>query len=272
MANFSPQIMGILNATPDSFYDQGKFFDINQAVERACTMYAEGADIIDVGGESTRPGAKPLPDDEELIRVIPLIKALKSRLPIPLSIDTRKATIAARAIKEGASFINDVSGFRDPKMIEVAATTQVKIVVMHMLETPDVMQKNPYYAEGVVPHLLQWFEEKVEELSAAGIKKKNIILDPGIGFGKTVEHNLEILHNLQRFKMMGFPVLLGLSRKSFMGKVVNKPPSELLPTTIAMNTFALLANVDIIRVHDVAEHHDVRSMLKELFRTETSCA
>ncbi|MFQ5729038.1 MAG: dihydropteroate synthase [Waddliaceae bacterium] len=262
MPSFDPKIMGILNATPDSFYEQGKFSDINKAIERGCQMHQEGADILDVGGESTRPGAPFVPEEEEMERVIPVIQALKRQIPITISIDTRKPRVAEAAVKEGASLINDVSGFHDPKMIEVAAKSQVRICVMHMLGTPKTMQLNPHYKEGVVNHLLQWFKERTELLCNSGIQKKNIIIDPGIGFGKTIEHNLEILHNLQRFRMMGFPVLLGLSRKSFMGKIVNKPASELLTTTITMNAVALMAKVEIIRVHDVAEHRDVVNIVK----------
>lgn len=268
MQDFSPKIMGILNTTLDSFYDKGRFHEIDRAVAQGIKMYEQGADLIDIGGESTRPDATPVPEEEEFLRVIPIIKALKKQIPIPISIDTTKPRIAKAAINEGASLINDVSGFRDPAMIEVAADHNVKICIMHMEGTPQTMQINPHYQDGVVSTILNWFRERVETLISSGVAKHNIIIDPGIGFGKTVDDNLEIIHNLQRFKDLNFPILLGLSRKSFMGKITQKSPSELLPTTIAMNTVALLAHVDIIRVHDVAEHHDVIKVLREFLKIE----
>ncbi|NGX42948.1 MAG: Dihydropteroate synthase [Chlamydiae bacterium] len=265
MTRRKPQIMGILNVTPDSFYDRSRCFETDKAIEHGIRMFQEGADLIDIGGESTRPGAPPVSEEEEMARVIPVIKALKKQIPIPISIDTQKPRIAETAIQEGASILNDVSGFHDPKMIEVAAKRSVKICVMHMKGSPRTMQEDPHYEEGILNHLLLWMEERAKTLIEAGVQEKNIIFDPGIGFGKTVEHNLEILHNLQKFKAMGFPILLGLSRKSFMGKIVNKPSQDLLPTTIAMNTVALMANVDIIRIHDVAEHRHVVDVLERYF-------
>ncbi|MGA8164310.1 MAG: dihydropteroate synthase [Waddliaceae bacterium] len=259
-----PKIMGIINATPDSFYDGGKCFSLENAVKQGIDMYREGADILDIGGESTRPSAHPVGEEEELARVIPVIKTLKKEIPIPLSIDTMKPRVAAAAVEAGAAIINDVSGFRDPEMVQVAINASVPICVMHMKGTPKTMQINPRYEQGVVSHLLQWFEERVNCLCHAGIKKNHIILDPGIGFGKTVDDNLKILQNLQRFTTMGFPLLLGLSRKSFMGKIVNKEASKLLSMTIAMNTIGLLAGVDIIRVHDVAEHRDIVELITHL--------
>lgn len=263
-----PQIMGILNVSPDSFYDGGQFFKQELAIEQGIRMYHDGADILDIGGESTKPNAIAVSEEEELRRVIPVIQALKKNIPLPLSIDTMKPRVATEALEAGASFINDVSGFRDPEMARVAAKADVPICVMHMLGTPQTMQVNPRYEDGVVNCLLRWFERRVESLSKLGVKEKNIILDPGIGFGKTVDDNLNIIENLQKFKDLGFPILLGLSRKSFMGKTVNKPASKLLPTTIAMNTIAILSNVDMIRVHDVREHSDVIKMLYGFINTK----
>jgi dihydropteroate synthase len=259
----SKKVMGILNTTLDSFYDKGRFYSFEKAIERGIQMYREGADWIDIGGESSRPGAESIPEEEELKRTIPVIKELKNLISIPLSIDTMKPRVAEAAMDAGATLINDVSGFRHPEMIKLALERKVAICVMHMLETPATMQGNPNYPGGVVPNLLAWFQKKVENLLYAGIEKEKIILDPGIGFGKTVADNLQILHNLQRFKAMGFPLLIGLSRKSFMSKTIHKPAAELLPTTIAMNTIALLANIDIIRVHDVGVHRDVVDMLEK---------
>ena len=253
------QLMGILNVTPDSFFDGGRY--VENAIERALEIEREGADIIDIGGESSRPGASPVSEDEELQRVIPIIEHLQDKISIPISIDTRKAGVASAAVEAGATLINDITGFSDPAMCEVAASTGANICVMHMQGTPQIMQKNPHYPEGVVPHVLNWFEKRLESLFKTGIHEKKIILDPGIGFGKTISHNLEIIHNLQKFKTLGFPILLGVSRKSFMSKIVNKPAKKLLPTTVAMNTIAILSEVDIIRVHDVKEHRDVIDVL-----------
>ena len=268
MSLLKTQIMGILNVTPDSFYDQGQFFNSELAIARGLKLFKDGADIIDIGGESTRPFADPVSEKEELKRVIPVIKALKSQINIPLSIDTMKPGVAQAALEAGASLINDVSGFRDPDLIAVAADSGVRICVMHMQGMPKTMQVDPVYPKGVVEEIIQWFEEKIDILLKAGIKEKNIIIDPGIGFGKTVEDNCKILHNLQKFKVSGFPVLLGLSRKSFMGKVLDKPSEDLLAPTIALDALAMRDNVDIIRVHDVEEHRSVAIMMEKFL----SCA
>ena len=261
MKSLKTKIMGILNVTPDSFYDQGQYFSTDLAVARGIKLFEDGADLLDIGGESTRPDADAVSLNDELQRVIPVIQALKKEIPIPLSIDTMKSEVARAAIEAGAEIINDVSGFRDPLMIDVAAETGVCLSVMHMQGTPKTMQSNPVYPHGVVEDVIMWFKETVLRLEARGVKKKNIIFDPGVGFGKTVEDNYIILHNLQKFKALGFPVLLGLSRKSFMGKVLNKPPEELLAPTIAMDTLALRENVDFIRVHDVEEHRNVACVM-----------
>ncbi len=259
------KLMGILNITPDSCYDQGRWFQPHLAIERGLQIYQEGADILDIGGESTRPGAIPVSEEEELHRVIPILKTLKGQIPIPISIDTMKPKVAEAAIQAGASFINDVSGFCHPSMRALAADTQVTICVMHMQGTPDTMQINPHYSGGIIPFLLEWFSQKIEQLTRAGIKESKIILDPGIGFGKTVADNVEIIHNLQQIKALGFPVLLGLSRKSFLGKIINKTTyAELLPVSLAINTLAILAKIDIIRIHDIAPHRDILNLMKYL--------
>ena len=262
------QLMGILNATPDSFYGKSRFFDVEAAVARGQQIFSEGADIIDIGGESTRPrnvynnqDAGPVTVTEELNRVIPVIKQLKPLISIPISIDTMKPEVAAQAVESGAAWINDVSGFRDPAMRAIAASAGTKICVMHMHGDPFTMQLNPHYDEPIMDHLNHWFSDILEKLIKAGVRESNIILDPGIGFGKTVAHNLEIIHNLPKLKSFGFPVLLGISRKSFMSKILNKPPTELLPATLAMNTIAILSHVDFIRVHDVQAHRDVIDLL-----------
>jgi dihydropteroate synthase len=254
--------MGILNVTPDSCYDQGRWGTYEQAVQRGIQICEEGADWIDIGGESTRPGAASVSVSEELKRVIPVIKVLKEQTAILISIDTSKVDVAAAAIEAGVSMINDVTGFGDPAMRLLAAGSGLPICVMHMQGTPETMQINPSYPEGVIPHLCDWFKNRIDQLLDAGVKEEQIILDPGIGFGKTVAHNVEIVNNLRRIKALGFPVLLGLSRKSFIGKILNKGYPQLLAGTLAITTLAILAGVDILRVHDVVEHRDVIDVLK----------
>jgi dihydropteroate synthase len=255
---FSTQIMGIVNVTPDSFFDGGKHFSTEQAVEHGIKLYEEGADILDIGGESTRPSSLRVSEEEELRRVIPVIEQLRTQVPITLSIDTMKTNVAAAAIAAGATLINDVTGFRDPAMREVAASApDVRLCVMHMQGTPETMQMHPHYPEGVVNAILAWFEGRIEELLQVGIREENIILDPGIGFGKTAEQNLEIIAHLSTFKALGFPVLLGVSRKSFLQKILKKSATESLSSTLAVNTIGVLSQVDIIRVHDVREHREM---------------
>ncbi len=266
--------MGILNATPDSFYDKSRFFDTESAIARGQQMHKEGADIIDIGGESTRPRNVyqnsedvKVSVEEELKRVIPVISRLKDLVPIPLSIDTMKPEVAAKAVEAGAQWINDVSGFRHPDMRAVAASTGVKICVMHMQGDPYTMQLDPHYEGPIIDHIKNWFSNILESLLQAGVKESNIVLDPGIGFGKTVAHNLEIIHNLPQIKSLGFPVLLGLSRKNFMSKILNKPTAELLSATLAMNSVAILSDVDYIRAHDVQENRDIIDLL-EAYKNE----
>lgn len=259
------KIMGILNVTPDSFYDGGTCQSLETAIDKAQILEQEGADILDIGGESSRPDANPVPVDEELERVIPLIAALSSKLKCPISIDTMKPKVAEAALEAGAAIINDVSGFCDPKMIDLAKESGASIIVVHMQGRPKSMQINPYYQRGVVVELLEWFQKKTKTLLKAGIRAENIILDPGIGFGKTVDDNLKILHNLEDFKTMGFQLLVGLSRKSFLSRILEKPAKETLAATLAMNALAMFASADIIRVHDVKEHCDVAKVIGRYF-------
>lgn len=251
------KLMGILNMTQDSFYERSRTDSLTQAIERAIQFQQEGADLIDIGGESSRPNACAVSESEELKRVIPLIKELKNTLSIPLSIDTMKPNVAKAAIQAGASLINDITGFSNPHMIEIAKESNLDICVMHMQGTPETMQKNPHYPNGIIPFLNAWFNEKIETLLTKGIKSEKIILDPGIGFGKTIADNLAILHNLPVFKQLGFRLLLGVSRKWFLGQITKKPTQELLAATLVANTIAISNNVDIIRVHDVKEHRSV---------------
>jgi dihydropteroate synthase len=255
------KLMAILNVTPDSFYTSSRAANLEQAIDMAQRFASEGADILDIGGESSRPGAIPVSEEEELARVIPLITALKNAIQIPISIDTVTPSVARAAALAGATLLNDISGFSNPAMVDVAIEYDMDMCVMHMLGTPETMQNNPLYEEGVVAFLMKWFEERIEQLLKQGVDPHCIILDPGIGFGKTVADNLEILHNLPKLKTLGFPVLFGASRKSFLSKILSKPTNELLPATLGVNAIAVKAGTDVIRVHDVREHRDLIDVL-----------
>lgn len=255
------QLMGILNVTPNSCYDQGRYFDQQKAIDRGIEIFQQGADIIDIGGESTMPGASPVDVETELSRVMPVIHELRKSVTIPLSIDTRHWQVAEAAVSAGVEMINDITGFTDPNMVRVARNSSAMVCAMHMQGTPQTMQLDPRYPRGVVIEIVEWFERQANILLDAGLPQEKIFLDPGIGFGKSIDHNLEILHNLARFKMLGFPLLLGLSRKSFMGRINNKSYGELLPETLAANTIACLAKVDMLRVHDIAENRSIIDLL-----------
>jgi dihydropteroate synthase len=246
--------MGILNVTPDSFSDGGSFFNKENAVEQALRMQEEGADMIDVGGESTRPGAEKVSVKEEIKRVVPVIEALVKKVNVPISIDTYKSDVAKAAISSGASVINDISGLRfDPKMAETAARNKVPVVIMHIKGTPENMQKAPAY-KSLIPEIMDYLYEGIEIARKAGIPDSMIIIDPGIGFGKNVEHNLEIIKRLNEFSGFEKPVLLGHSRKSFIGKILNDlPVSERLEGTAAAAAIGIFNGASIIRVHDVRE-------------------
>lgn len=260
------KLMGVLNVTPDSSLDKGRHFKMEEALRRARAIYEEGGDFIDIGGESTRPGAKLVDLEEELQRVIPVIREIKQTIPLPISIDTKKWQVAEAALNAGASFINDIMGFRDPNMQRLAVESKASICVVHMQGNPETMQVNPSYPDGVVAEISRWLLQQSETLLQAGVDKNKIFLDPGIGFGKTIAHNLEIIHNLAELKKLGFPLLLGVSRKSFMGKINNKTYEELLPESLAMHTIACLQGVDILRVHDVKESRAVVDLLKAYIR------
>jgi dihydropteroate synthase len=246
--------MGILNITPDSFSDGGLFFDQGSAVAHAMRMQEEGADIIDVGGESTRPGAKGVTVTDEISRVVPVIRALSRTVRVPISIDTCKAAVAEAALSAGASMVNDISGLRfDSKMTKVIAQHRVPVIVMHIQGTPQNMQNNPRYT-ALIPEITDYFHERIALARAAGIPDNMMIIDPGIGFGKTVEHNLEILSRLNDFSGFEKPILLGHSRKSFIGNVLGGlPVSERLEGAAAVAAIGILNGASIIRVHDVKE-------------------
>jgi len=249
-------VMGILNITPDSFSDGGKYYDgklhLEKVIEDAVRMEKEGADFIDVGGESTRPGAESISIDEEITRVIPVINAICKKINIPVSIDTYKSEVAEEALKEGACIVNDISGFRfDEKLPEVTAKYNASCILMHIKGTPKNMQQDPEY-DDVIKEISEYLETSADIAKDAGIKQ--IILDPGIGFGKSFENNLEIIRNLSEFKKLGYPILLGTSRKSFLNKIFLSTPEKRLEGTIASNVIGIMNGADIIRVHDVAEN------------------
>jgi dihydropteroate synthase len=245
-------VMGVLNVTPDSFSDGGRFFDKAAAVRRGLEMASEGADIIDIGGESTRPGAAGVAEDEELRRVVPVIEALAKKIKIPISVDTRKSSVAEAALGASARIINDVSGLRhDGRMAATAARHRATVIVMHMKGEPRTMQLNPTY-RNLIGEIIASLKDSVAIALRAGLKKKDIIIDPGIGFGKTARHNLEILRRLAEFKAMGCPICVGVSRKSFIGKVLGlEHPSQRLFGSIAAAAVAIANGADIIRCHDV---------------------
>jgi len=243
-------IMGILNVTPDSFSDGGQFIDEEKAVIHAKKLMTDGADIIDIGGESTRPGSQSLTEEEELDRILPIIKKLVSDLSIPISIDTYKPLVAEECLKVGAHLINDITALKNPQMIDVVAKYNVPVVLMHMQGTPKIMQENPVYKD-VVTEVMEFLRSRSSIAQNAGINE--IIIDPGIGFGKTVEHNLKILKNLRKFTTLGYPILIGPSRKSFIGAITGLPVTERVEGTLAAVTIAVMNGAQIIRVHDVKE-------------------
>jgi dihydropteroate synthase len=246
-------VMGILNITPDSFSDGGKFFDSRIAVEHALKLAEQGAEILDIGGESTRPGAKPVSEKEELCRVIPVIKQLVAKIKIPLSIDTMKPAVARAALAAGASIVNDVAANRsEDAMWKIVSEFRAGYVCMHAQGSPQTMQKNPAY-KNVVREVGTFFQKRLKIIKGVGISSEQIIFDPGIGFGKTLEHNLQLLAGLRSFTKLRRPLLLGVSRKSFIGKLLGVPLNERLPASLACATLAVEAGVQIIRTHDVAE-------------------
>jgi dihydropteroate synthase len=245
-------VMGVVNVTPDSFSDGGQFLEPAAAVAHAEALVAEGADIIDVGGESTRPGAAPVDEQEELRRVIPVISALAGRLKTPVSVDTMKPGVARAALEAGASIVNDVAANReDDAMWRLVAKAGAGYVAVHMRGAPATMHLDPVYGD-VVREVEVFFTERLKRLNDSGVAAAQVVLDPGIGFGKTAEHNLQLLAGLGRFTRMGRPVMLGVSRKSFIGKLSGRPENERLPGALACTVLAAEAGVQMFRTHDVA--------------------
>lgn len=264
--NFDRTIVaGILNVTPDSFSDGGDFFSLDKAVERAKIMENEGADIIDIGGESSKPNSEPVSIEEELRRVKPIIEKLTKEINVPISIDTYKPEVAEQCIKAGASIINDITGLENLKMAELAAKYKVPVIIMHMQGTPRNMQDNPKYKD-VVSDICIFFKERIAKAKKAGIK--NIIIDPGIGFGKTLENNLEIIKRLEEFSYFKCPIMVGTSRKSFIGKI-NKidNPKDRLSGSIASMTVAIINGANIVRVHDVKECRRAVQIIDSIFKS-----
>jgi dihydropteroate synthase len=257
-------IMGILNVTPDSFSDGGKYMKPEDAVARARQMETDGADFIDIGGQSTRPGSKEISVDEELKRVIPVIQALKKEVKIPISIDTYRSQVADEALSSGAKIVNDISAFNfDPSMPETVANHNASAILMHIKGTPKNMQENPEYKD-LIAEVLLYFEKAVWKANVAGIDQ--LIIDPGIGFGKTPEHNLRLIRNMFELKKLDCPVIIGVSRKSMIGKISGTEVHERLSGTIALNTISILNGVNIIRVHDVKEAIQATKLI-DLYKT-----
>jgi len=247
-----PRIMGILNLTPDSFSGDGFYSDKQKAMERAFLMEEEGADIIDIGAVSTRPGSPPVSEDEELRRLMPALEEICAKIRIPVSVDTCKTRVAAEALKTGATIINDVTAGKDRRILELVSENKAGLVLMHMQGTPATMQENPSYQD-VIAEIIQFLAEKIAEAKKSGVSAEQIVIDPGIGFGKTLEHNLTILKKLGDFSRFSRPILVGLSRKGFIGKITSLAVNERLEGTIAAVVAAYLSGGIIFRVHDVKE-------------------
>ena len=251
--------MGVVNVTPNSFSDGGLFFDPQQAVAHARRLIEEGADLVDIGGESTRPGAQPVDASDELRRVVPVLRALRDA-PVPVAVDTAKPLVMQAALGEGASLINDVNALRAPGAMELAATSDAGLCMMHMQGDPRTMQAAPRY-EDVVAEVRNFLSGRIAAAAAMGIARGRIVIDPGFGFGKTVEHNLELLRNLHRLAELGAPVLVGLSRKSTLGAITGRPATERLAASVAAALLAVQRGARIVRVHDVAATRDALAVL-----------
>ncbi len=245
-------IMGILNITPDSFSDGGLFFGIDAALSRAMKIADEGADIIDIGGESTRPGSCAVSAEEELSRIIPAIKKIRHKIKIPISVDTYKPEVAEVALEEGASIVNDITGLKDERMAKIVKKFNAGVIIMHIRGTPATIQKSPRYKD-LLGEIIKRLKRGIGCARSAGIKRSSIVIDPGIGFGKTVSHNLAILRNLDKLRKLGFPVLIGASRKSFIGKILCADAGERLYGSLGVAALAIAGGASILRAHDVKE-------------------
>ncbi len=253
------QIMGILNVTPDSFYDGGRYLKVKEAVRRGLKIIEEGADLVDIGGVSTRPGSEPIPVEEELKRVIPVIKELASRTQIPLSIDTYRASVAEKALEAGATIVNDISSLSDKDMARIVASRKATLVIMHIKGKPHYYPKRPVY-RNIMTEVHSFLQRRVEMALEEGVKFSKIIVDPGLGFGKTASQSLELLRRLGELRSLGQPIMVGPSRKSFIGKIVGAAAEDRLSGTLAILTLAILQGASIIRVHDVKEAVQVATL------------
>ncbi|MGB3402791.1 MAG: dihydropteroate synthase [Microcoleaceae cyanobacterium] len=264
-------LMGILNVTPDSFSDGGEFSTVEKAIAQAQRMVKAGVDIIDIGGQSTRPGAETIPIEEEIRRVVPMIEAIRQQpqplSQVPISVDTTRASVAEAAISAGADWVNDISGAKfDPAMLSTVARLKVPIVLMHIRGTPQTMQTLTDYSDLMVD-IAQFLKDRVVASQQAGIDRSNIILDPGIGFAKTYQHNITILQQLPQLRALGYPLLVGVSRKSFIGHLLNQPdPKQRVWGTAAASSAAIANGADILRVHDVKEMYDVCRVSDAIYR------
>ena len=259
-------IQGILNITPDSFSDGGLYLNPKKAFNKAIKLLNDGCDIIDIGGESSRPGSIPISSQEEIDRIIPVVEKIKNEVECLISVDTYKADVASEAIKYGANIVNDISGLsHDPDMIDLVVKNNIPVILMHMQGDPKSMQKNPSY-HNVIDEISTFFKKQIEKLNIKGFPLDKIILDPGIGFGKTLQHNLKILKNIDIICNLGHHTLIGTSRKSFIGDILNCPPGKRLEGTISSNLYAIIKGVKIIRVHDVLESRKALTVLEKILK------
>ncbi len=274
-ANFSttdnknaPLIMAIINLTPDSFSDGGRYVTLDKALAHARSLIAAGADILDIGGESTRPGAQPISTEEELDRVLPFIEHIQHQSDICLSIDTYKAPVMRAAVEAGAGFINDVQGLKAPQAFKAALELDVPVCLNHSIKTPQTMQLTPEYPAGVINEIHDFFAQKIKNLTASGFKKHQILLDPGFGFGKTCVHNLQLIKHFAQFKTHACPLVLGVSRKSTVGKLLKLPTSQRLIGSITLTILAQLQGLSMIRTHDVLETKQALRVAQAVINTE----
>ena len=262
------RVMGVINTTPDSFSDGGLYDTLESAFHHAQQLINDGTDILDVGGESTRPGSRNVDVDEELNRTIPLIKAIREISDIPISIDTSKPEVMHRAVEAGATMINSIWALRQDNGLETVAELGVPVCLMHMQGTPETMQKKPSYSD-VVAEVMEFLRQRIDAAISAGISKTNIIVDPGFGFGKTLQHNLLLLNSLERFKSLGVPLLVGMSRKSMIGMILDKPVDARLYGSVSTAVISALLGADIVRVHDVAETVDAVAIVNAMKQVQS---
>jgi dihydropteroate synthase len=260
LAAMRPLVCGILNVTPDSFSDGGRFDSLDRAVEHGCALAAEGADLIDIGGESTRPGSRPPTLAEELDRVVPVVEALVRQVPVPLSVDTSRPEVMGAAVAAGASMVNDVRALRSPGALEAAAELGVPVCLMHMQRSPETMQEDPRYRD-VVVEVRTFLAQRMRACLDAGIRQEHLVVDPGFGFGKTLTHNVALLASLDAFTGLGVPVMVGLSRKSVLGQLTGRTVGDRLPGSLAAALVAVQRGASVLRVHDVAATRDVLAVL-----------